>query len=112
MPSPDRGTVPDGARHFRSPTSQLNDSEGQRGHQRVGGNLNGSVDDANGSSRKQDTWVKSSLSFANGNCVELAMLEQDVRGLRDSYNPGTIITVSPKALKKLLNSIKKGKFSN
>lgn len=62
--------------------------------------------------KRAAVWVKSSFSFSNGNCVELAWLEQDNRGLRDSKNPnGGMLSVSPKALKAFLKSIKKGKFN-
>ena len=33
-------------------------------------------------------WVKSSLSFANGNCVEVAELPGSWIGIRDSRDPG------------------------
>ena len=33
-------------------------------------------------------WVKSSLSFSNGNCVEVAELPGDSVGIRDSREPG------------------------
>ena len=33
-------------------------------------------------------WVKSSFSFANGNCVEVAELPGDSVGIRDSRDPG------------------------
>ena len=33
-------------------------------------------------------WVKSSFSFANGNCVEVAELPGDTVGIRDSRDPG------------------------
>ena len=33
-------------------------------------------------------WVKSSLSFSNGNCVEVAGLPGSQIGVRDSKNPG------------------------
>jgi Domain of unknown function (DUF397) len=33
-------------------------------------------------------WVKSSFSFANGNCVEVAELPGGWIGIRDSRNPG------------------------
>jgi hypothetical protein len=33
-------------------------------------------------------WVKSSFSFANGNCVEVAGLPGDSVGIRDSRDPG------------------------
>jgi hypothetical protein len=32
-------------------------------------------------------WVKSSLSFANGNCVEVASLPRGEVGVRDSKHP-------------------------
>jgi len=32
-------------------------------------------------------WVKSSFSFANGNCVEVAELPGDSVGIRDSRDP-------------------------
>ena len=33
-------------------------------------------------------WVKSSFSFANGNCVEVAELPGNTVGIRDSRDPG------------------------
>jgi hypothetical protein len=33
-------------------------------------------------------WVKSSLSFANGNCVEVASLPDDQIGVRNSRDAG------------------------
>lgn len=33
-------------------------------------------------------WVKSSFSFANGNCVEVAALPSGFVGIRDSRDPG------------------------
>jgi hypothetical protein len=33
-------------------------------------------------------WVKSSFSFANGNCVEVAELSGGSVGIRDSRDPG------------------------
>jgi hypothetical protein len=32
-------------------------------------------------------WIKSSLSFANGNCVEVASLPGGMIGVRDSKHP-------------------------
>jgi hypothetical protein len=34
------------------------------------------------------TWVKSSFSFSNGNCVEVASLPAGEIGVRDSQDPG------------------------
>jgi Domain of unknown function (DUF397) len=33
-------------------------------------------------------WIRSSFSFANGNCVEVAELPGDSVGIRDSRDPG------------------------
>lgn len=33
-------------------------------------------------------WIKSSFSFANSNCVEVASLPDGQIGVRDSKNPG------------------------
>jgi hypothetical protein len=36
---------------------------------------------------QQTTWIKSSLSFSNANCVEVATLPDGMIGIRDSKNP-------------------------
>ncbi len=36
-------------------------------------------------------WIKSSLSFANGNCVEAARLKDGDVGVRDSKDPHRVI---------------------
>jgi hypothetical protein len=41
-------------------------------------------------------WVKSSFSFSNGNCVEVAGLPSRTVGLRDSKDPaGPVLRFSP-----------------
>ena len=41
-------------------------------------------------------WVKSSLSFSNGNCVEVASLPGGEIGVRDSRDPeGPVLTFTP-----------------
>jgi hypothetical protein len=41
-------------------------------------------------------WVKSSHSYANGNCVEVACLPDGSVGVRDSKDPGgPVLTVTP-----------------
>ena len=43
-------------------------------------------------------WVKSSLSFSNGNCVEVASLPGDEIGVRNSRDPdGPVLTFTPRA---------------
>jgi Domain of unknown function (DUF397) len=45
---------------------------------------------------QQITWVKSSLSFANGNCVQIAELPDGQIGIRDSKSPhGPILRFTP-----------------
>jgi hypothetical protein len=44
----------------------------------------------------QTTWIKSSRSFANGNCVEVAELPDGHIGVRDSKNPdGPVLRFTP-----------------
>jgi len=44
----------------------------------------------------QAQWVKSSLSFSNGNCVEVATLPDGMIGIRDSKNPdGPVLRFTP-----------------
>ena len=41
-------------------------------------------------------WVKSSLSFANGNCVEVASLPDDQIGVRNSRDAeGAVLRFTP-----------------
>jgi hypothetical protein len=41
-------------------------------------------------------WRKSSYSFSNGNCVEVALLPGGTVGLRDSKNPdGPVLRFTP-----------------
>ena len=54
------------------------------------------LEDKSGSSDSGPRWIKSSLSFANGNCVEVANLPERVVGVRDSKNSdGAILRFSP-----------------
>ncbi|MGN9818715.1 DUF397 domain-containing protein [Streptomyces sp. SD11] len=52
------------------------------------------------------TWLKSSFSEASGNnCVEVAVTE-DGTALRESDEPGRILTLSPQGLSALIVVIK------
>ena len=45
---------------------------------------------------QQATWIKSSLSYSNGNCVEIATLPDGMIGIRDSKNPeGPVLRFTP-----------------
>jgi hypothetical protein len=57
------------------------------------------------------TWTKSSLSFANGNCVEMAELSDGTIGMRDSKNPdGPVLRFTPVQWEKFLAGAKAGEF--
>ena len=57
------------------------------------------------------TWVKSSLSFANGNCVEVADLPGGAVGVRNSRDPsGAVLTFTPDEWHAFLGGAYKGEF--
>ena len=58
-------------------------------------------------------WVKSSLSFANGNCVEVASLpdgEIGVRSSRDSAGP--VLRFTPDEWHAFLGGVRNGEFDS
>lgn len=56
-------------------------------------------------------WVKSSLSFSNGNCVEVAALEDGVTGVRDSKDPsGPVLRFTPGEWHAFLGGVRLGEF--
>jgi hypothetical protein len=56
-------------------------------------------------------WAKSSLSFSNGNCVEIASLPDGNIGVRDSKNPeGPILRFTPDEWKAFTEGVRKGEF--
>ena len=58
-------------------------------------------------------WVRAHFCGGNGECVELASINGDTNGIRDSKNPnGGILTVSSKALNNFFVDIKAGNYSN
>ena len=52
-------------------------------------------------------WRKSSFSTPNGECVEVAHVVEVV-GVRDSKNPGPVLTVTPTAWTTLLAALVTG----
>jgi Domain of unknown function (DUF397) len=57
------------------------------------------------------TWVKSSHSGANGQCVEIASAAGQV-AIRDSKNPGgPILVTAPREFRAFLDSARNGEFS-
>ena len=58
-------------------------------------------------------WVKSSLSFSNGNCVEGASLPGDEIGVRNSRDPeGAVLRFTPDEWHAFLGGARKGEFDS
>lgn len=64
-----------------------------------------------GSPGTQLSWIKSSLSFANGDCVEVANLPDGDIGVRDSKNSeGAILRFTPGEWHAFLGGVRNGEF--
>jgi hypothetical protein len=58
-------------------------------------------------------WVKSSLSFANGNCVEVASLPDGGVGVRNSRaSEGPILGFTPDEWHAFLGGVRNGEFDS
>jgi len=58
------------------------------------------------------TWIKSSLSAYNGNCVEVTDLAGDRIRVRDSKNPkGTVLTFTPAEWDAFIGGVYNGEFN-
>ena len=56
-------------------------------------------------------WKKSSLSYANGNCVEVAGLSGDLIRIRDSKNArGPVLGFTPDEWDAFLGGVRNGEF--
>jgi hypothetical protein len=56
-------------------------------------------------------WTKSTLSFANGNCVEVASLPDGTVGLRNSRHPGgPVLSFTPDEWQAFLGGARLGEF--
>jgi len=63
------------------------------------------------SERSGSHWVKSSLSLANGNCVEVASLPQGEIGVRNSRDPdGPVLRFTPDEWRAFLGGVRNGEF--
>jgi hypothetical protein len=59
------------------------------------------------------SWVKSSLSFANGNCVEVASLPNGEIGVRDSKNSeGPVPRFTSDVWRAFLGGVRNGEFDS
>ena len=58
-------------------------------------------------------WIKSSLSYAQGSCVEVASLPDGWIGVRDSKDPsGPVLRFTPTAWHAFLGGIRNGEFDS
>ena len=58
-------------------------------------------------------WVKSSLSFANGNCVEVASLPDDQIGVRNSRDAkGAVLRFTPDEWHAFIGGARNGEFDH
>ena len=58
-------------------------------------------------------WIKSSLSFSNGNCVEVASMSAGEIGVRDSKDPeGPVLRFTPDEWQAFLGGARNGEFDN
>ena len=56
-------------------------------------------------------WIKSSLSFSNGNCVEVASLPGGAIGVRDSKDAeGPVLRFTPDEWRAFLGGARTGEF--
>ncbi len=63
--------------------------------------------------RSGSSWVKSSLSIANGNCVEVASLLDGTIGLRNSRDSeGPVLRFTPDEWHAFLGGARKGEFDS
>jgi hypothetical protein len=66
-----------------------------------------------GSATGGPKWVKSSLSFANGNCVEVADLADGEIGVRNSRHPeGAVLRFTPGEWQAFIGGAHNGEFDN
>ena len=58
-------------------------------------------------------WIKSSLSYANGNCVEVASLPGGMIGVRNSRDSaGPVLRFTPREWHAFLGGVRNGEFDN
>jgi hypothetical protein len=66
-----------------------------------------------GNATIRETWVKSSLSFANGNCVEVSDLPEGAIGVRNSRDrEGPVLRFTPAEWHDFLGGVRKGEFDD
>jgi hypothetical protein len=72
----------------------------------MAGSLTGSVS-------TRYAWIKSSLSYANGNCVEVSELAEGAIGVRNSRDrQGLVLRFTPEEWRAFLGGVRKGEFDD
>jgi Domain of unknown function (DUF397) len=67
----------------------------------------------NGLEKSDLNWVKSSLSFSNGNCVEVADLPEGGVGVRNSRDPrGPVLRFTPDEWEAFIGGAHNGEFDS
>jgi len=62
---------------------------------------------------RDSSWVKSSLSMSNGNCVEVASLSGGGIGVRDSKDTeGPVLRFTPSEWQAFLGGVRNGEFDH
>jgi len=68
-------------------------------------------EDAEGRPGSEISWIKSSLSFSNGNCVEVAALPDGEIGVRDSKDSqGPVLRFTSGEWHAFLGGVRNGEF--
>ena len=66
-----------------------------------------------GAAMAGSTWVKSSLSYANGNCVEVSDLPGGTVGVRNSRDgEGAVLRFTPDEWQAFLGGVRNGEFDD
>ena len=61
----------------------------------------------------ESRWVKSSLSFSNSNCVQVASLPDGGIGIRDSKNPGgPVLRFTSDEWRAFIGGVRDGEFDS
>jgi hypothetical protein len=73
--------------------------------------MNGRTDGSGGEPGQGSGWIKSSLSFALSNCVEVASLPGGLVGVRDSKDrDGAVLRFTPGEWNAFLGGVRNGEF--
>lgn len=69
------------------------------------------VGDGSEATGSEPLWTKSSLSFSNGNCVEVASLPDNEVGIRDSKDTaGPVLRFTPDEWHAFVGGVRNGEF--